>query len=144
MKKIYQKPVMQAERFIPNECIAACGDSGAEYKFECTSPAGHVYIYQNSPATGARPEANSKPTQDIGGYEPCGYAHSEPTAGVYVYGFVDRGYYDKWGFYHQRDGKESEGEAAIIYLEYNKAHTRITNWHATGNLDISQWEITKS
>lgn len=35
MKRAYVRPTMVGERFVANEYVAACGDSGTVYKFEC-------------------------------------------------------------------------------------------------------------
>ena len=35
--KNYVKPMMESEVFAANEYIAACGDSGVVYKFECNA-----------------------------------------------------------------------------------------------------------
>ena len=34
MKRAYVRPTMVGERFVANEYVAACGDSGKVYKFE--------------------------------------------------------------------------------------------------------------
>lgn len=33
--KSYKKPVLNVERFTPNEFVAACGDTNNEYIFKC-------------------------------------------------------------------------------------------------------------
>ena len=38
MKRTYVRPTMVGERFVANEYVAACGESGKVYKFECTAP----------------------------------------------------------------------------------------------------------
>ena len=38
--KNYVKPMMESEAFAANEYIAACGDSGVTYKFECNAGGG--------------------------------------------------------------------------------------------------------
>lgn len=43
MKKEYVRPVIVGERFAPNEYIAACGDSGKVYKFECNAGSKHNF-----------------------------------------------------------------------------------------------------
>lgn len=37
MKRAYVRPTMVGERFVANEYVAACGDSGKVYKFECNA-----------------------------------------------------------------------------------------------------------
>ena len=41
MKSVYVKPVMISERFLPNEYVAACGDTEyGKYKFKCDAGGG--------------------------------------------------------------------------------------------------------
>lgn len=40
MKRAYVRPTMVGERFVANEYVAACGDSGKVYKFECNAGGG--------------------------------------------------------------------------------------------------------
>lgn len=34
-KKVYTKPELKSEAFVPQTHVAACGDSGTVYKFTC-------------------------------------------------------------------------------------------------------------
>lgn len=45
MKKIYEKPVMLAERFVPNHYVAACPDPDTyvTYKFDCNGGVGQTH-----------------------------------------------------------------------------------------------------
>lgn len=45
MKKTWEEPQILVQKFIPNEYVAACGDSGTTYYFECN--AGSPYSYQS-------------------------------------------------------------------------------------------------
>ena len=45
MKRTYVRPTMVGERFVANEYVAACGESGKVYKFECNAPGGKLYYY---------------------------------------------------------------------------------------------------
>ena len=55
-KKNYEKPAMQLEEFIPNECVATCG-SEKYYDFTCDAEAGVICFYPDFPASGPRPTA---------------------------------------------------------------------------------------
>lgn len=48
MKRAYVRPTMVGERFVANEYVAACGDKGTVYKFNCDAPAGPLYYYPES------------------------------------------------------------------------------------------------
>lgn len=142
MKKEWGKPLTQVQKFVPQYCqTPMCGDVERKYLFDCTAPAGRMYYYNNSPATGSRPSPGS-PSTYVGNYTPCNKHHEAPTQGDFTYGFIDR----------NRNGREDNGEAAILYLEHgqhwNFWHQEyedyISNGHATGELDMDEWEITKS
>lgn len=129
-KRSYVKPVLSGEEFVPQNYIAACGDSGVVYKFKCNAPRGTVYYYD---ATGN--------AIYVGGYKPCGGEHEAPSSDAFPSGFVDR----------NNNGKEDTGEKAIIWLEkvtwedwWGNTHTDIDNWHATTELDQNEWETAKS
>ena len=38
MRKEWMEPVIEVQEFVANEYVAACGDSGKVYKFECNAP----------------------------------------------------------------------------------------------------------
>ena len=42
--KNYVKPMMESEVFAANEYIAACGDSGVVYNFECNAGVAGIAI----------------------------------------------------------------------------------------------------
>ena len=49
MKKRWEEPKIMVQKFMPNEYVAACGDSGTVYKFECTAgdDSGGYSVYLN-------------------------------------------------------------------------------------------------
>ncbi len=141
-KKIYEKPIMQVEAFVAaNYCVEKCGDIERKYSFVCTSQSGIMYLYNNSPASGPKPSTSHSRTR-IGRYSPCGFAHEAPTSGDFNWGFIDR----------NGNGREDSDEAAILYLEHQQEwnwwsgeyEDHISNGHATGKLDMDEWEINKS
>ena len=49
MKMRWEEPRILAEKFMPNEYVAACGDTEyGNYLFECDAPAGTLYYYPQS------------------------------------------------------------------------------------------------
>ena len=40
MARSYRKPMMNVEKFVANEYVAACGESGVVYKFTCDAGEG--------------------------------------------------------------------------------------------------------
>ena len=65
MKRAYVRPTMVGERFVANEYVAACGDKGTVYKFNCDAPRGPLYYY------------------------PCDAKHEASATNVFYDGFVD-------------------------------------------------------
>ena len=124
MKQVWSSPKTSFEQFVPQNYIAACGDQNKVYLFTCNAPRGTVYYYDDE----------TKRTQHyVGGYKPCGSTHEAPVSSVFKLGFVDR----------NDNGKEDDGEEATIWLETNR-WGRITNWQATPEVDINEWETAKS
>ena len=37
MRREWMEPVIEVQEFVANEYVAACGDSGKVYKFECNA-----------------------------------------------------------------------------------------------------------
>ena len=127
-KRSYVKPVLSGEEFVPQNYIAACGDSGAVYKFECNAPSGNMYV----------PDPNNSGSYLVRGesYNPCGKTHETPVADTYYDGFIDR----------NNNRKQDDGEAVKVYLEFSSwwGETYVSNGHATGNVNMETWEIAKS
>ncbi len=148
-KKVYERPTMQLEEFVPNQYVADCGDTERSYLFTCTFPRGTLYHYPDYPANTPEPPSSAR-VQREGGYRPCGGQHEASTTAEFYWGFVDTNY----------NGKEDEGERCIVYLERGihryrvwdlwpfrwhwEEREEIDNWHATGELNMSQWTIIKS
>lgn len=126
MKREYVAPTMVCEEFAANEYVAACGDENRVYKFTCNAPGGPLY---------ARDE-NGKGYSGAN-YTPCGNTHEAPVSSVFVDGYVD----------YNRNSKQDDGEAVIVWLEYSRdwwGNTKVSNGHATKNLNMDQWETAKS
>lgn len=147
-KKIYEKPAMQLEEFIPNECVAACGDSGTIYIFNCTAPAGTLYYYpdsHNGVYTGDKTKTEQRwvpggggghyeevtvtTATRLGSYHPCTEHHEAPNTDNFYYGFVD----------YNNNGIEDSGEGVIVWRGING-----NNGHAIVELDMNNWETKKS
>ena len=69
----------------------------------------------------------------IGNYSPCSKKHEASRESEFPDGFVD----------YNRNGKEDEGEAVIVWIERGP-WGGIRNAHATTNLDRNSWEVSKS
>ena len=137
MKKRYERPVMNAQTFVANEYVASsCGETGTVYKFKCDAgggQSGNVYQETNG-VEGLQKvydlrngvEADKNLTFGLlSSYHACGKTHEAPTTDDFL-----KGYYDPIG--------EGKTVPVLIWTENG------TNVHCTTNLDIENWETTRS
>jgi len=123
MARSYRKPMMNVEKFVANEYVAACGESGVVYKFKCDAGGGvpgYVYL-----------ETNGKPglqtgDQYLSGYQACGTTHEAESTDSF-----QNGYYVNYF-----NGRVTP---VIVWRGPNNDNT-----HCTENLDMSKWETAKS
>lgn len=142
MRQVYESPKMFVQEFVPNEYVAACGDSGVVYKFKCDAGGG-VYgsVYE---------ETNGIPglqTGKWGDRELAGYSNSIVwgESGFYACNktheaessnaFVD-GYYCAKG--------NTQNPMDVIVWKEPRGWGWPDNIHCTTNLDKDSWETAKS
>lgn len=127
MKRAYVRPTMVGERFVANEYVAACGDSGTKYNFECNAGngvLGEVWVESNNEAgLQKRPEWMGG-DRYLGGYHAGGTTHEADTDDDF-----QPGYYVPYG---------GEVQNVIVWTAGG------TNVHCTKNLDRNTWETSKS
>ena len=129
MKRTYVRPTMVGERFVANEYVAACGESGKVYKFECNAPGGKLYYYQNSDGKINGEYTGHGRAIKLGNYSPCGARHEANATDGFYDGFVD----------YNKNGRQDKGEGVIVWRgSYG------FNGHATTYLDMSKWQTAKS
>ena len=134
-KRVWEQPVTLVQKFEANEYVAACGDSGVVYKFECNAPAGTLYYYPRSDGKIHGVYEGYGNAAVMGSYHPCSATHEAPNTGDFYDGFVDR----------NRNGKPDNGEGVIVWRE--RVWTIFgPSWdgHATTNLNMNSWETAKS
>lgn len=129
MKRTYVRPTMVGERFVANEYVAACGESGKVYKFECNAPGGKLYYYPNSDGKINGEYTGHGRAIKLGNYNPCGAGHKANATDGFYDGFVD----------YNKNGRQDKGEGVIVWRgSYG------LNGHATTYLDMSKWQTAKS
>lgn len=130
--KSYKKPVLNVERFTPNEFVAACGDSGVVYNFECNAgnkrDSYNVYFEDGTPY--ASSNNNEEWYAKFTGYHPCGATHEAESDSGFYKGYM---YEQNW-----RGNNTGDRINVVIWTD------RGTNVHCTTNLDQDSWEIAKS
>ncbi len=136
MKKTWEEPRILVQQFMPNEYVAACGDTEyGNYLFECNAPAGTLYYYPQSDGKIDGHYYGWGSAEKMGSYTPCGATHEAPTTGDFYDGFVDR----------NRNGLQDSDEGVIVWrnLEWWGLGYR-WNGHATTNLDMESWTKDRS
>ena len=128
-KKNYSKPLLISEAFVPQEYVAACGDSGKVYKFTCDAREGTLYYYPSGDGNIDGVYNGYGKKKKLGSYHPCKVMHeAEATSGFYD-GFVD----------YNRNERYDSGEGVIVWRGEDG-----DNGHATANLNMDSWETAKS
>lgn len=135
-RKVWRRPLTEVQKFEANEYVAACGDSGVEYYFECNAPRGTLYYYPNrdSAVDGVHMDMGR---EWLGRYKPCEDKHVTSAINDFYDGFVD----------YNENGRQDSGEGVIVWLEMGWSifgGSYIDDYHATKNLDMDSWETTRS
>ena len=135
-KKIWTAPKAEVEQFMANEYVAACGDSGVVYKFNCNAAGGSLYYYPNSDGVIDGVYKSGGKASYVGIYTPCGEKHDAESTADFYDGFVDR----------NGNGKCDSGEEVIVWLEWGNSFfgPMIRDGHATAILNKNEWETAKS
>lgn len=129
MKRTYVRPTMVGERFVANEYVAACGESGKVYKFECNAPEGKLYYFRDSDGKINGEYTGHGQAIKLGDYHPCGARHEANATDGFYDGFVD----------YNENKRQDKGEGVIVWRGPDG-----NNGHATTNLKMSEWETAKS
>ena len=137
MKRVYERPMMFAQKFTSNEYVAACGESGTVYNFQCNAG---DRPYQCEPSyipffcehgedvTDNYPyDVYTSTGEHLGSYGPCGTSHEANSSDDFIFG----GY-----MVHQHTGE------TIKVTIWRGADGN--NIHCTTILDQKQWETAKS
>ena len=132
MKKRWEEPRILAQKFMPNEYVAACGDSGVVYNFECNAGSRresyNVYFDDGKPL--ASSNDNEEWYAQFTGYHPCGATHEAES---------DSGFYDGYMYLQNRRGNNTGDRIDVVIWT-----DRGTNVHCTTNLDMDNWTTAKS
>lgn len=141
-KRRYERPSAYIEEFTPNEYVAACGEGGTIYKFQCTAGGGKNGDLTDITGTinytdgGRHKELGTKKYTS---YHACNAEHSASSSDTFV-----RGRYYPNGGYDNLKGKYEE-----VYIWFEPVSK---DWwgnkgydiHATTNLNPETWETAKS
>lgn len=132
MKKTWEEPKIMVQKFIPNEYVATCGDSGVVYIFECNAGEKNGrYAVKDSNGNVATISGKYMNGGGMFGgnyYHPCGEKHQANSNSGFLKG------------YHIDDKRTSKDEniEVIIWTDYN------TDVHCTTRLNMNEWTTAKS
>ena len=130
MKQVWSSPKTSFEQFVPQNYIAACGDTEKVYLFTCDAPRGPLYYYSSGDGKVDGIYNGSKSAKLLGwDYYPCGKTHEAKTTSPFYDGFVDYNY----------NGKCEENERCIVWRGPDG-----NNGHSTAQLDMDSWTVAKS
>ena len=128
-KRVWGQPITMVQKFEANEYVAACGDSGTTYFFECNAPGGILYYYRNGDGKIDGVYNGSDRARELGWYTPCSAKHEADATDDFYDGFVD----------YNWNRCQDPGEGVIVWRgRWGR------NGHATKNLNMDEWEIGRS
>lgn len=132
MKKMWEEPKILVQKFMPNEYVAACGDSGVVYNFECNAgnrrDSYNVYYDNGEPL--ASSNGNEEWYAQFTGYHPCGATHEAES---------DSGFYDGYMYLQNWRGNNTGNRIDVVIWTDSG-----TDVHCTTNLDMDKWTTAKS
>lgn len=133
MARSYRKPMMNVEKFVANEYVAACGDENKVYKFKCDAGGGIKGDVWTDDGTNLTPGHEYY-------YHACSKTHDASTEDDFIYGY----FYENGG-----NDKKTRWIPFVGESEYPRTRVIIwteggTNVHCTTNLNMDSWVIAKS
>lgn len=132
MKKRWEEPRILVQKFMPNEYVAACGDSGVVYNFECNAGSrGESYnVYYDNGRPLASSNGNEEWSAPFPGYHPCGATHEAES---------NSGFYDGYMYLQDWWGDNTGNRIDVVIWT-----DRGRDVHCTTNLDMDEWTTAKS
>lgn len=131
-RKVWRRPLTEVQKFEANEYVAACGDSGVVYNFECNAGSRrnsyNVYFDDGTPY--ASSNGNEEWYTKFTGYHPCGETHEAES---------NSGFYDGYMYLQNMWGNNSGSPIDVVIWTDGGS-----NVHCTTELDMDEWETAKS
>lgn len=123
-KELWVRPVTEVQQFEANEYVAACGDSGVVYKFECNAGDKGLRSYPYEVYVDYNGNGNYRYRAN---YHACGATHEAES---------DSGFYN--GYMDDERTVGNDRIPVIVWTEYGR------DTHCTTELDMTKWETAKS
>lgn len=130
MKGTWEAPRIMVQEFEANEYVAACGDSGTVYKFQCNAGS-EGKRYDVTTGKDGSGNLTENPRWDVTNYyHPCNETHEAESNSGFINGYL----WDNNG----SDRFRGTPTPVIIWTDNGR------DVHCTTNLDMSSWETAKS
>ena len=138
MRKEWMEPVIEVQEFVANEYVAACGENGKVYNFQCNAGShdyyGKVYLETNGKAglqtrrgmewVDGKPKFYSADTYLTNTYHACDKTHKANSKDEF------------------KDGYYWRGDTLLNVIVWRGEDGN--NVHCTTNLNINEWSTAKS
>lgn len=134
-KRVYAKPILESETFVPQNYIAACGDTNYEYLFQCNSDGGitGAVFYSDGDDKFEPPIFSNGDDKLMGlGYHACQEKHKTEVGDEFIEGWYVTGW-------NAITGKGDLVTKVIIWKGPDG-----NNIHCTTKLDKNSWSTAKS
>ncbi|KIR02092.1 hypothetical protein P261_00906 [Lachnospiraceae bacterium TWA4] len=137
MKKLWEDPQIYVQEFVANEYVAACGDKGTHYKFSC-NVGNFKDLYQETNGIPGLQVGPNGDTRLLSGrsnmaYKGCRLSHDANMKDPFVDGYIVT-----------QDGRGNLNSTEVKIWEERVGRRDILDYHATTNVNMAAWEITKS
>ena len=135
-KRVWENPLTMVQQFVPNEYVAACGDTNNEYIFKCDAMGGITgTVFYSDGDDKFEPVLTGILGGDRimgSGYYACGEEHVTQTGDEFIEGWYVTGW----------DAITGQGDIAKKVIIWRGPDGN--NIHCTTNLDKNSWETAKS
>lgn len=133
MKRVWNEPEILVQQFVPNEYVAACGDSGVVYNFECNAGDKGLrdYPYNVYEESNGIPGLQTNRGGDtyISNFHACGDTHKAESDEIFLNGYI-------------HDTRNNSVTNVIIWRE--SLGWGVYDTHCTIKLDMNSWTTSKS
>ena len=140
-RRVWTCPLTEVQKFEANEYVAACGESGVVYKFQCDAGGG-VYgsVYEETNGIPGLQTGHRGDTELAGysnslfgesGFYACNKTHEAESSNAFV-----NGYYCAKG--------DTRNPVSVIVWKEPRGGWFPDNIHCTTNLDQDSWETANS
>ena len=133
-KKVYSKPMLKSEAFVPQSYVAACGDKNKVYKFKCDATGGlfaGVVFQETNGQDGLQVDLRGGDKLLALSYHACSIVHEAPTTDSFYDGYYVTG----------KDALQGKGLITPVKIWKGPVNDNV---HCTKNVHMDTWQTAKS